>query len=284
MTKQELIYDIITIATKANYTDDTKLSERWVGYKVDEKRAIEIRESYKRNFAIDPSTIQDFGISDMTEINYADDKSFNYLDCKISKLTLPPTVNIINNLSSANNLGIYSIRSVDGRQEFYYMPHSKLMELYRLSEEHPNRKFKYFTQIGNAIYIPNGPEKIHPFLILERPLDGFVNQSENILTGNLIVGQSYIVMDKQVIHNGLGYIKDNVFVATSKVFTGSGDVQLVNQKRSMTVWDEYPMSSTMAEVITMKILTQELKLTMAAITDARNDSVDPLVSIQQGNG
>ena len=83
MTKQELIYDIITIATKANYTDDTKLSERWVGYKVDEKRAIEIRESYKRNFAIDPSTIQDFGISDMTEINYADDKSFNYLDCKI---------------------------------------------------------------------------------------------------------------------------------------------------------------------------------------------------------
>ena len=284
MTKQELIYDIITIATKANYTDDNKLDERWLGYKIDEKRAKEINESYKRNFAIDPSSIQDFGITDMTVINSADDKSFNYLDCKVSKLTLPPTVNIINNLSSANNLGVYSIRSVDSKQEFYYMPYAKLAEVYRLSENHPNRKFKYFTQIGNAIYIPYGPEKIHPFVILENPLDGYVLDTENIKTGNLIIGQSYIVMDKQVVHGGVYYITDQVFTAVDTLFEGEGHIQLVNQKRAMTEEDQYPMSSTMAEVVILKILTQELKLEMSMITDIRNDSKDPLVSIQQGNG
>ncbi len=280
MTKAELIYDIITIATKAGYTDDNVLNETWVGYKVDEKRAKEIHDSYKRNFVIDPKWIQDFGVTDMTVVNYADDKSFGYLDCKLSKLTLPPVVYLNNNISAANNFGVHSIRSVNGREEFYYMPHSKLMELFRLSEDHVNRKFKYFTQIGNSIYIPDGPDRVHPFLILERPLDGYVNNSENVMPGDLTVGQSYIVMDKMIVHNSIPYVKDQVFVAVNATFTGDGHIQYVNQKRSMTLEDEYPMSSTMAEVIILKILTQEFKLEMSMISDIRNDSKDSLKIMQ----
>ncbi len=280
MTRQELIFDIITIATKAGYTDDSILNERWIGYKVDEKRAKEIHDSYKRNFVIDPKWIQDYGVTDMTVVNTADDKSFGYLDCKLSKLTLPPVVYLNNNISGANNFGVHAIRSVDSRQEFYYMPYSKLVELFRLSENHVNRKFKYFTQIGNSIYIPDGPDRVHPFLILERPLDGYVNSSENILPGNLIVGQSYIVMDEMIIHNSVPYVEGAVFVAVNTTFTGSGHIQLVNQKRAMTVEDEYPMSSTMAEVIILKILTQEFKLEMSMISDIRNDSRDSLKIMQ----
>lgn len=279
MTKQEIIYDIITIATKAGYTDDNLLNPRWVGYKVDEKRAKAIHDSYKRNFVIDPKWIQDYGVTDMTVVNSADDKSFGYLDCKISKLTLPPVVYLNNNISGANNFGVHSIRSVDNRQEFYYMPHSKLMELFRLSDDHVNRKFKYYSQVGNSIYIPDGPDRIHPFLIHEKPLDGYVNNSENILSGDLIIGQSYIVMDGQIFNNGL-HMKGKTFVSNSPTFTGTGHIQLVNQKRAMTVEDEYPMSSTMAEEIILKILTQEFKLEMAMISDIRNDSRDSLKVIQ----
>jgi len=277
---QEIIYDIITIATKANYTDDSIINARYIGYKVDEKRARAIHESYKRNFVIDPKWIQDFGVSNMTTVNTADDKSFGYLDCKLSKLTLPPVVYLNNNISGANNFGVHSIRSVDGRQEFYYMPHSKLMELYRLSENHPNRKFKYYTQIGNAIYIPDGPDRIHPFLILERPLDGYVRSTENIVSGSLIVGQQYIVMDKQVIHNSVPYVKDQTFTAVDTLISGTGHIQLVNQKRSMTNWDEYPMSNTMAEEVIMNILTKELRIEMSMISDSRNDSKDSLKILQ----
>jgi hypothetical protein len=280
MTLREIVYDIITIVTKSNYTDDSRLSERWIAYKVHEKRAKEIHDSYKRNFAIDPKWIQDFGITDTTIVNEADDKSFDYLDCKVAKLTLPPVVYLNNNLSTANNFGVHSIRSVNNGEEFYYMPHAKLMELFKLSDNHPNRKFKYFTQIGNAIYIPDGPDRVHPYLILEDPLNGYVRSTENIASGSLVVGTSYTVMNKMIVHNSIPYVKGATFTAANTTYTGDGEVQLVNQKRAMLDTDEYPMSSTMAEVIILKILTQEFKLEASAIADIRNDSKDSMKVLQ----
>jgi hypothetical protein len=114
-------------------------------------------------------------------------------------------------------------------------------------------------------------------------LDGYINDTTNKLSGELVVGESYIVMDKQIIHDGVAYVKDKVFVATATTFTGKGSIQLDNQKRRMTDEDEYPMSSTMAEIIIIKILTEELKIQASAIADIRNNSVETLKVLQPSN-
>jgi len=283
MTKQEIIYDIITIATKGGYTDDQKLDEDYLGYKIDEKRAKEIRDTYKRNTLIDPVWIQDLGTINTTIVNQADDKQYNYLNGKLAKFTLPPVVSIISPLASANNLGVQSIRSINSHREFYFMHTSQLLNVAELSPNHVAKRFGFYTKIGDSYYIPNGPDNIRAMAILEKPLEGFVNSSENIPSGNLIIGVSYIVMSEMIIHNGIAYIKNNTFVAVNTTFTGSGKVQLVNQKRPMTVEDNYPMSFTMCEVVIMKILTQELQLEQQQVADIKNNSKDSLFVNQQQN-
>jgi hypothetical protein len=288
MTKQEIIYDILTIATKSSYTDDSLLSERYIGYKVDEKRAKEIHDSYKRNFLIDPKWVQDFGFTKTTEINIADSNELDptanisllQLDCKLKKVTLPPVVYITNPMSSANNLGVYNIRSLDSQQEFYFKPYTELMNIYKLSSNHPARKFRYYTQLGNSIYIPDGPEYIHPFLILERPLDGFIINSETPKQDELIIGQTYFVKSGMITHNSINYMQGQYFVAANINYTGLGIITLANQKRQITEWDEYPMSSTMAETVIIKILTMELKIEQSEIAQIRNNSQDELKVLQ----
>lgn len=284
-TKREIIYDIITILKKGGYTDDNTLDEDYVGYKVDEKRAKEIRDSYNRNMIIDPMWLQDFGVTDVTETNFTDDKEFDGFACPIGKVTLPPVVSVEHRIAIAGNLGVHAIRNINARDEFYYKGFGQLMEIDKLSDQNVLKKYKYYTKIHNAIYLLPFIEKIRPILILERPLDGYVILTENIESGDLIVGASYTVQSGQILHNAVYYNANSnaVFVAAAKTFTGTGKVQFTNQKRAMTDEDEYPMSATMAEVVILKILTQEYKIEAQQIADIRNNSQDSLKVLQPAN-
>lgn len=284
MTRNEAIYDIITILTKAGYTDDSRLDPDYIGYKIDEKRAKEIRDSYNRTPLIDPIWLQDYGVFDLTKVNYADDKSFNCLQ-ELSKATLPTVVSFYNGLASAQNLGVYSLRSVSGREEFFYKPHSKMIEiLNELSDNHPLRRFSYYSKLQNSIYAvsKNGdsiPEKLRAVLILENPLDGYVLTTENVNT--LVVGTQYDVVDGQIIHNGVAYDKGSTFAAVNKVFSGLGKVQYHNQKRKMTGEDPYPFSKSQMEVVILKLLTQEYGIEATKVADIRNQSQDELKIINE---
>lgn len=285
MTRRDIVYDIITIAKKAGYTDDDMLDEDYLGYKIDEKRAKEIRDSYDRNKLIDPIWIQDFGVTDLTHVNFADDKSLTFLnDCKLGKVTLPPVVSFHNSLSATGDLGINSILSASGSKQYHFMPFNQLMmQINRLSDGSVYKLFGYYTKIHNAIYVTGDATKIRPLLILSRPLDGYVISSEYVTTGNLVVGTSYTVMSGQIVHNSIARNKDAVFTAVNTTFTGTGLVQYTNQKRAMTDLDEYPLSNSQVEIVIMKILTQELQIQKAQITDIRNNSQDSLKTLQPSN-
>lgn len=273
------------ILTKAGFTDDSRLDPDYIGYKIDEKRAKEIRDSYNRNSLIDPMWLQDYGVIDITEVNYADDKAFPFLDCKLGKATLPATVSFQNGLASANNLGVYSLRSVSGKEEYFFVQHSRLMEMLSdLPSSDILLKFSYYAKIHNAIYVKSKnsdkvPEKLRPILILERPLDGFFLTTENVLT--LEVGLSYEVISGQIIHNSIVYNSGESFVAVSESFTGSGIVQYKNQKRPMTNDDPYPFSSSQMEVVILKLLTQEYGIEATRVAEIRNNSQDELKVLSQ---
>lgn len=281
MTRQEIVYDIITILKKAGYTDDDALDEDYIGYKIDEGRAKEIRDSYNRNPTIDPAWVQDYGVTDLTRINFADDKTLTHLQCDLSKVTLPPLVSFSNSMSNINNLGIVAMLSATGKTEFHYMPYSQMMmEFNKLSDSNVYKKFQYYSVIGNSVYVLGKHEKLRPLLVLSRPLDGFVMSTENVLPGDLIIGTSYTVMNAQVVHNSIAYGVGSIFTAAVKTYTGPGTVQYTNQKRAMTNEDEYPFSNSQAQTVIIKLLTQEFRLQMAQITDIRNDSQDPLKVLQ----
>lgn len=285
MTREEATFDIITILTKASFTDDSRLDPTYIGYKIDEKRAKEIRDSYNRHQLIDPIWIQDYGVFDTTEVNYADDKTFTFLDCKLAKATLPPTVSFYNGLASANNLGDYSFRSISGTEEYFFKQSSKLMELLTdMPKNHPLRKFAYYSKVGNARYFVSKnqnvvPEKLRAQLILENPLDGFVFTTENVTT--LEVGVSYTVMSDQIMHDSVLYNVGSTFVATSTTFTGAGKVQYLNQKRPMRNSDPYPFSKSQMEILIIKLLTQEYGLEANRVAEIRNNSQDELKVISQ---
>lgn len=284
MTRSEIIFDIIMILTKAGFTDDSRLDPDYIGYKVDEKRAKEIRDSYNRNSLIDPMWLQDYGVFDLTAVNYADDKTFSFLDCKIGKATFPATISFQNGLASANNLGVHSIRSLSAREEYFFEQHSRLMEILTdLPESDPLRKFGYYTKIHNAIYAISKdksviPEKLRAILILERPLEGFFLTTENVTI--LEVGVQYDVITGMIVHNSVNYLAGSVFTAVNTTFTGTGTVQYKNQKRAMRNSDPYPFSASQMEVVIMKLLTQEYGIEASRIAEIRNNSQDELKVMQ----
>ena len=271
MTRQEMIYDIISILTKFGYTDDDTLDEDYIGFKIDQYRAKEIRDSYDRKPMLDPVWFQDYGITDFTEVNTADDKTLSFLNCKLYKTTLPPLVSFSSSLSNENNLGI-QLFSADMSTEYYFQSFPDFaMRMKKISHSHPAHLFQYFTQVGRSIYVTKG-KKLRPLLVMENPLDGFVIQSENLQNGELVVGSQYEVTNGQIVHNLVTYTNGQIFVATNTLFTGMGTVQYVNQKKKMTWTDQYPISNSQVEVIILKILTQEFKIKESSVTDARNDS------------
>lgn len=284
MSREEIIFDIIMILTKAGFTDDSRLEPDYIGYKIDEKRAKEIRDSYNRNSLIDPMWLQDYGVFDLTDVNYADDKTFTFLDCKLAKATFPAVISFQNSLASANNLGIYSIRSISGREEYFFKQHSKLMEMLTdLPASDPLMKFSYYTKIHNGVYAKSKdgkpPEKLRAILIQERPMEGYVITSENVT--ELEVGVQYEVVSDMIVHNSVNYVTGSVFTAVNETFTGTGNVQYKNQKRAMRVSDPYPFSSSQMEVVIMKLLTQEYGIEASKISEIRNNSQDEFKTLGQ---
>ena len=250
------------------------MSINYIGYKIDQKRAKEIRDSYNRNGNIDPIWIQDFGLTDLTPVNQADDNTISVNDCTFGKVTLPPVVSIRSGLLGKENLGIHSVLSASGNNEFYYRPIQRLFQLMNLRDDHAEKKYSYYSRVHNAYYFTPTVEKVRPFLILESPLLGYVISSEYVITGELTVGDVFDVTVGQINHNGVYYNAGQSFTAVNANFTGLGKVKYHNQKRQMTNDDEYPLSHTMMESIILKILTIDYKIEMSQINDIRNNSSD----------
>ena len=272
MTRIELIYDVRTILEASNITDDSKYDNDYIGYKIDQRRAKEIRDSFSRNPAIEPVWLQDLGLVNLAKVNKAEDRTVTICECSISKMVVPPVVTLHDSLSNHIDVGT-TVRSLCGGYQFYYMP---LSHMSQLTKESVLLGFKYFTKVGNSYYLTTETNKARPIMILESPLDGYVLDNTFKLSGTLVSGLTYEVAGGNITYNAVKYFKGATFVATSTTtFTGTGQVVLQNQKRAMTNSDEYPMSSTMANRIIMALLTEDYGIEAKKVEDIKNNSAKP---------
>lgn len=255
------------VLAKSKISKDFRVSERHIQFLISQYRSRGIREEYKRNMQIDPAWLQDFGTVQFTEINSADDKAIPYTSQNLSKLTIPPIVSL------PNDAGVYRVVGSSKQKQYYPIT---VERFFSLVEGSVRNKFAYFFRVGNAIYTNQLIDEGNVVLILDNPLDGYVIQTENVLSGDITVGDSFVVTDGQVIYNSVTYNANSTFVGIQNIstFLGTGTVQYVNQKRKMTIDDTYPMSLTLAEYIVIKILTQEFKIEPTEIGDIRNEGND----------
>lgn len=267
MTLKQITSSIMLVLAKSKLSKDFRIETRHIQFLVSQYRSRGIREEYKRNMQIDPSWLQDMGIMAFTQINSADDPSIPYTSQPLSKTTIPPVVSL------PNDTGTYRVVGSSKQKNYYPIT---VERFFSLVEGSIRDKFDYFFRVGYAVYVNELIDQGNMVLVLDDPLDGFVIRTENVLSGNITTGDTFVVKSGQVIYNSVVYNANDTFVGIINIpnYTGTGVVQYNLKKRQMTIDDEYPMSLTLAEYIVIKILTQEFKIEPTEIGDIRNEGND----------
>jgi hypothetical protein len=269
MTGNEITYTIINILTRFGFTDDSRLDPDQIAFLRDNVRSQLIHAEYNQTKVVDNAWMQDLGFLNLTPVNFNDDNSIPFCECIVSKVTLPDNISLYNPQSSSDS-GLKLISSC-GTRQFYYYPIELLAQI---PKEHVRNKFYYYYKIGNAYYINKQMDKVRAIMVLNRPKDAAIINTEFVSSGSLVVGTSYTVYEAQVVHNGLGYNPGQTFTAVNANYTGLGKVKTTSRTSAYTEDSQYPVQGDMARQIILEILTKEFAIEETKITDVKNSSED----------
>ncbi len=277
MTRKEIIYDALNILSRFNYTDDNRNDPDWMGYKIDQVCGEFKKTEFSQTGVVNPAWISTLGLIPFTETDFSD-SNLGICNCPISKAILPAVLNLPNPNYPDQNYGIKNIISACGKTSYY--PY-QIENWKMIPSEHVRSKFHYYAQIGTNVFV----NKLEKFLlvhaVLASPLDGFIMNTTNILSGNLVAGQVYTVITGQIVHNAIAYQAGQSFTAANTTFTGSGTVLPQVFKRQVTDDDPYPCTQEMARNVVLNILQQEFGIEKQRITDVKNDGQDDQQEIEK---
>jgi|SRR6187399_394937 len=270
-TKKNIIDSLFEILTRFKRTDETRIDEDWLSYKIDSVRADLIVKQYAATGILDQTWLSDLGVVDFHKTNYADDPTVQ-VSCNIGKATIPQVVSLVTT-DANNDLGIFSVTSLANSNQYY----PKRMFSWRYTpSEHTNSLFNWYWRINTQLYISN-PDvtQLRIVGVFLNPEDCYLNSTTPIVSGSLVNGTNYTVKGGQVIYNNVVYSNNGTFTANATAtFTGSGLVYLTSATSSYRDVDPYPASGEMIRDIELEILTKEFAIEKNQIADVRNDSVD----------
>ena len=272
MTLNHIVHDLLTILTKSNITDETRIEKRYLEYKIHSWRSKGIRDTYKRNRVINPQWVQYLSNIEFTKVNGADDPLVSDCTEYIGKTVIPTVVSL------PKDLGVVRLSTISGTQRYYPISQDRFMGLINGTTR---RNWSYVFKIGNSLYIHPFTEQGHINLILDNPMEGFVYDTMDVKSGDLIMGNKYVVHKGNIIHvsvNGdlFPFKKGDIFMAIGTDFKGEGRIKKSVQKRAITKNDVYQMDFTLYEFVIMSILTKDFAIEESKISDIRNDSIDAL--------
>jgi hypothetical protein len=272
ITKKGLIDDIQILLTKFSMTDEGRIDEDYLSYKIDQIRAQLIVAKFDKELEVDPTWLQDIGIVTFNKTNFPDDATLTSCQCAISKAFIPQVVS----LSAGNgsqDIGLYGVLSSCGKTRYY--PY-ELAKWSYLPSEHTRNKFHYYSRVNTALYVNKVVSGLRLMAVLQNPEDGFISNSTPIASGSIVTSTVYIVKFGQVIYNGATYQNGDTFTGTAATtfFTSNGLVYLNSAKTAFEDTDAYPVSGDMARQIVIEICTKEFQIEKQAIVDLQNDSRD----------
>jgi hypothetical protein len=271
MKHSEIVWDIITILTKSNITNDERFGEAIISSKINNYRAQKIIRDWNANKHINPVYLQDFGVDN---VNSADDPAISHTSLCFGKVTLPPVVTFYD--SSLFDKGVWRVASSSKQKRYAPVTMDKLMLMIALNDWTLNH-YHYYLRIGNALYLYPYVNQVNYVLVCENPFDGYVFRTEKIYSGELINGENYTVESGSIIYNGTNYSFGATFTANAVgIFTGTGVVKFTTKKRRLTWDDEYPVSREIAQEIIIDILTKDYNIERQQVADITNDAMDEM--------
>ena len=280
ITKKSIIDDIIILLADFNVTDDSRLDNEYISYKIDEIRAQLIREQYKVTNVIDQTWLQDLGVVAFHNVNFADDPTVSCCECDISKAFIPQIVSLENG-NGNQDLGL-NVLATCGKKKYY--PYS--LSIWKdVPANHTRSLFNYYSRINTALYVNKDVDKLRIYGILQNPEDGFVKNSTPIASGSIATGIVYLVKGAQIIYNGNSYAVNATFTGVVGIttYTGSGTIYLNAQAQAFVDTDAYPVTGDMARAIVVEICTKEFKIEQAGLAaDVKNNSRDDKFIQSQG--
>jgi len=276
MTKKQITDDLINLFSRFSQTDEQRIDEDYFAYKIEQARVSEIIKEYNVTGIIDQNWLLDFGIYDLTKVNFADDPNVTSCACDIMKAEIPSVMNLTSLGDGNLDLGLKVI-SACGKTDYTYYP----LEAWRLiPKEHVRSKFHYYQRFGNKIYVNKLVNSLR-FIGIPETTDGLIiKKTLPVISGSVKAGVTYMVKggSGSLTYNGVIYLPTNTFVGVTGIttFTASGTCQLFynNFEVAMTENDPYPVSAHLARQIVISILTTELQIERQQVADVVNDSAD----------
>lgn len=269
-TKKNIIDSIANLANRFKITDEWRISFDWINYKIDQVRAEMIVTEYAQTKIIDHTWLSSPMLIDFHRTNYADNLTVPN-DCIVSKSTIPQTISLKSN-EGANDLGIFSLTSVTGRNQYYFR---RMFQWLYTPSDNTISMFNYYDRINTDLFINSSATQLLLTPILLHPEDGILSNTNPVVSGSLVNGTVYIVKFGQIVYNNIVRPVNSTFTANATTtFTGNGTLYLNSQVSSFRDTSPYPASAEMIRNIELEILTKEFQIEKGALVDIRNDSVD----------
>jgi len=277
-TRKQIVDDIIILATRFSESDETRLDEDYLAFKVEQARVSEIIKEYNVTGIIDQNWLVDFGIYNLNKVNFSDDPIVDFCSCDIMKAEIPAVMNLTALGEGNLDLGL-KVMSACGKTHYTYYP----LEMWRnVPKEHTRSKFPYYQRFGNMIYVNKLVNNLRFIGIPETTEGLMLKKTLPVISGSLKSGVVYMVKGAtgMVTYNAVNYLPNDTFTATStSTFTASGSCQVFynDYEIEMTENDPYPVSAHLSRQIVISVLATELNLEKQQVADKINDSVDDAV-------
>lgn len=280
-TRKNIVDSILILATRFSQTDETRIDKDYLAYLVEQARASEILKEYNITGVIDQNWLVDFGIYDLTKVNFADDPNVDFCECDIMKAEIPKTINLTAIGEGNLDLGLKVISACGSRSYTMYP-----LERWRMiPKEHVRSKFYYYQRFGNIIYVNKLVNSLR-FIGIPETIDGLIiKKTLPVSSGNIKQGVVYMVKGSTgiVTYNGVNYLPGATFTGTATTtFTTLGGCKVYHNNFEYTMTDEdpYPVSSHLARQIVISVLTTEFQIEKQQAVDVVNDSADDVIKIQ----
>lgn len=268
----EWIYDLKKLLTASNITDDIRHRDRYLAHKINTCRAKHIKQQYRATRTINPRWQQPFGLTNTTKVGSGDDPNISNESINMSKVTFPSVILF----DDEKDLG--SLRIAGSSKQRGIFP-CGMEELFLMIETDDERLklYNFYYKSGNSYFIYPCVKQVSAELILENPLNGYRMRTEKIDSGDMTYNDTFIVVDGEIVYNGITYSIGDTFTTTTTgglSYTGPGKVKYNNQKRKMTYYDNYPMDVGMGNEVILDILVNDYNIERNQVTDVKNDMSD----------
>jgi hypothetical protein len=275
MTLEQIIYDLRTILEMSKITNNSRFEDEHIEKKITEYRAIAIQDEYKLTKDVVPVWLSPLGKFLFEKVNSADENLGINTSVCFGKKTLPPVVNL------PNNLGYYYLSAPAKQGRLYLVPREILMLMIQLGDDRLQHYIYGFIE-HNSLFVYPYISEGNASLIAEDPRQCMMFRTERILSGNIQIGISYTVYSASIVYNTIIYNTGDVFIGVIgvKTYTGTGYVKLTTLTSNYGYSDEYPIDAAMAEKCIIKILTTDFQIEGKMIADLVQDSQDQLAILK----